>query len=105
MDTADQSSSRPQRRCVLVCQYQTCTRNGSAAVLAAFQAAAAPNVIVSPSDCQGQCNVGPNVQIIPDRTYYCRVGVDDVPLIVEQHLQQNQPVETLLHPRFHPRFG
>jgi len=35
---AREPDSQPEARCVLVCQYQSCLKNGSAAVLAAFEA-------------------------------------------------------------------
>jgi (2Fe-2S) ferredoxin len=44
------------------------------------------------------------VLVTPDSTWYCRVKPEDVTEIVTQHLQLNQPVDRLLHPRFHPRF-
>jgi len=92
-----------KRRCVLVCQHRSCLRVGSAEVLAAFEAAQAPGIFVSASDCMGQCGSGPTVKVAPDNIWYCRVKTTDVPAIVEQHLQADKPVETLLHPRFHPQ--
>jgi (2Fe-2S) ferredoxin len=92
-----------QRRCVLVCQHRSCLRSGSVEVLRRFQASAPAQVLVSDSNCLGQCASGPTVQIAPDGIWYCRVQPSDVDAIVEQHLQQNQPVTRLLHPRFHPR--
>ncbi|MCL6435271.1 MAG: (2Fe-2S) ferredoxin domain-containing protein [Leptolyngbyaceae cyanobacterium HOT.MB2.61] len=90
---------------VLVCQYVNCQGNGSAEVLKAFQSNPVPSVTVNPSECQGQCNMGPTVRVLPDGTWYCRVKPKDVPTIVEQHLKQGKPVERLLHPRMHPKFG
>ncbi|MDX2216208.1 MAG: (2Fe-2S) ferredoxin domain-containing protein [Oculatellaceae cyanobacterium bins.114] len=91
-----------KRRCVLVCQHRSCARNGSEEVLAAFQAEDLDGVYASGSDCMGQCASGPTVQVMPDRVWYCRVTSEDVTSIVEQHLKADQPVESLLHPRFHP---
>lgn len=88
-------------RSVLVCQYRNCLGNGSAAVLAAFQSHPIPQVTVQVSGCLGQCSTGPTVQVQPDFIWYCRVQAEDVPEIMEQHLQQDQPVIRLLHPRFH----
>ncbi|NJN57392.1 MAG: (2Fe-2S) ferredoxin domain-containing protein [Leptolyngbyaceae cyanobacterium SL_5_9] len=96
-------STPSKRRCVLVCQHRSCLRSDSAEVLAAFQATPVAGVFVSASDCMGQCGSGPTVKIAPDNTWYCRVKPADVPLIVEQHLQSDKAVESLLHPRFHPR--
>lgn len=95
--------STPQRRCVLVCQYRSCSRNGSEEVLAAFQAAVPTGVSASGSDCMGQCASGVTVRVMPDGLWYCRIQPKDVPSIVNQHLCANQPVVALLHPRFHPR--
>ena len=89
---------------VLVCQYINCQRNGSAAILADFQSRSPANCEVIGSDCQGQCNLGPTVRVLPDETWYCRVKPADVPTIVEHHLEGGEPVAELLHPRFHPRF-
>ncbi|NJR65659.1 MAG: (2Fe-2S) ferredoxin domain-containing protein [Leptolyngbyaceae cyanobacterium CRU_2_3] len=93
----------PKRRCVLVCQHRSCIRNGSAEVLAAFQAAIPLGVFASGSDCLGQCAAGPTVRVMPDDFWYCRIKVSDVGAIVQQHLHSDQPVTALLHPRFHTR--
>ncbi|HIK19064.1 MAG TPA: (2Fe-2S) ferredoxin domain-containing protein [Leptolyngbyaceae cyanobacterium M33_DOE_097] len=95
----------PCDRQVLVCQYTNCVANDSQAVLAAFQANPVAGVEIAASGCQGQCNMGTTVRILPDETWYARVKPEDVPEIVEQHLKLNQPVDRLLHPRFHPRFS
>ncbi|MBL1176507.1 (2Fe-2S) ferredoxin domain-containing protein [Pantanalinema sp. GBBB05] len=90
-------------RQVIVCQYVNCRGNGSEQVLAAFQSQTISGVTVVASGCQGQCNMGPTVRVLPDEIWYCRVKPEDVPAIVTQHLQAGQPVDRLLHPRFHPR--
>ncbi|HEY9641094.1 MAG TPA: (2Fe-2S) ferredoxin domain-containing protein [Coleofasciculaceae cyanobacterium] len=97
--TAAQPS--PKRRCVLVCQHRSCTRNRSAEVLAAFQAAVPAGVFASGSECLGQCASGPTVRVMPDNFWYCRIQVRDVETIIQQHLQGDRPVAALLHPRFH----
>jgi len=88
-------------RRVLVCQYVNCLGNGSAAVLKAFSECSLDEVTVVDNECQGQCNMGPAVRIVPDEIWYCRVKPEDVPEIVDCHLKQGKPVERLLHPRFH----
>jgi len=95
-----------ENRCVLVCQNDSCRRNGSEAVLQAFQAADSPAVVMG-SPCTGQCNVGPTVRVTPDQTWYCRITPADVSTIVMEHLSapEGKPVQRLLHPRFHPQFG
>lgn len=93
----------PRRRLITVCQYRSCQRSGSEAVLAAFQAQRMANVMVSACECQGQCSSGPTVRVLPDNTWYCQVRPEDVNTIMAEHIQGNQPVERLLHPRLHPR--
>lgn len=92
-------------RQVLVCQHANCVANGSQAVLAAFQECDVPDVEIIAAECQGQCNMGPTVRVLPDEIWYCRVKPEDVPLIVEQHLQGREVVDRLLHPRLHPKFN
>lgn len=93
----------PSDRQVWVCQHTNCLAQQSAEVLAAFQYQAVAGIEIVPSDCQGQCNMGATVRILPDDTWYCRVKPEDVPEIVSQHLQQGQWVDRLLHPRLHPK--
>jgi (2Fe-2S) ferredoxin len=93
-----------RNREVLVCQYVNCRENGSEAVLQAFLEQPVAGVEVVGSECQGQCNMGATVRVLPDETWYCRVKPEDVPLIVEEHLKQNKQVDRLLHPRFHPSY-
>ena len=99
---ASQPEKPIKRRCVMVCQYRSCSRNGAAEVLTAFQQETTAGVFVSSSDCMGQCASGPTVRVMPDGSWYCRVKPSDVPAIVQQHLYHDQPVAKLLHPRFHP---
>jgi (2Fe-2S) ferredoxin len=61
------------------------------------------SVFVAESDCTGQCSSGPTVRVTPEQSWYCRVTPEDVTTIVDQHLMGDRPVESLLHPRFHPR--
>ncbi len=98
-------SEAETKRQVLICQYLNCVANGSEQVLAAFQAHPIAGVDILPVGCQGQCNMGPTVRILPDETWYCRVQSGDVPAIVDSHLKQGHVVDRLLHPRMHPRFS
>lgn len=92
------------KRQVLVCQYVNCRRNGSEAVLQAFLDHPVAGVEIVAVGCQGQCNMGATVRVLPDESWYCRVKPEDVPEIVEQHLKHDLPVDRLLHPRMHPKF-
>lgn len=87
---------------VLICQYRSCLAQGSAEVLAAFLANSPSDVEVVASECQGQCNLGATVRIEPDGIWYCRVKPEHVATIAQQHLEAGEPIQALLHPRFHP---
>jgi (2Fe-2S) ferredoxin len=98
------NSEKTGDRQVLVCQYVNCQANDSEAVLKAFQAENVENVEIVASGCQGQCNMGATVRVLPDDIWYCRIKPDQVPQIVRQHLQAGKPVAHLMHPRMHPQF-
>jgi len=97
----DSSSEERNIRCVWVCQHESCCRQGSARVLAAFEAYASETLKVEAVGCQGQCNLAPTVRVLPDETWYCRVKPEDVDEMVESHIQGGEPVQRLLHPRLH----
>ncbi|AFZ25305.1 ferredoxin [Cylindrospermum stagnale PCC 7417] len=90
-------------RCVRVCQYRACQRQGAAEVLAAFQALPVPDVTVTSSGCLAQCGNGPMVLVLPDKVWYSGVKREEVPLLVEQHLLGGQRVKQMLYYRFHPQ--
>ena len=100
-----QNGSKPEDRCVLVCQHRACLANGSEAVLAAFEEADTNGFKVMGTGCQGQCTSGPTVRIVPEETWYWRVKPHDVPIIVKQHLKGGKPVEEKLNTRIHMRFS
>ena len=88
---------------VLVCQNRTCRKQGAAAVLASFQSHAPDDVAVTGSSCLGQCGNGPMVLVTPDEVWYCHVRPEEVPVVVERHLQAGKPVKAMLYPKFHPQ--
>lgn len=94
------TDARTDVRQVWVCQHRNCQAQGSEAVLAAFLCNMT-EVQVQGQECQGQCNLGPTVRVLPDQTWYCRVKPEDVPEIVAQHIYGDRPVDRLLHPRLH----
>jgi (2Fe-2S) ferredoxin len=53
---------------------------------------------VTSTGCIGPCGVGPNVLIYPEGVMYSGVTKADVPTIIEQHLLNDTPVESLLAP-------
>ncbi len=54
---------------------------------------------VNNSGCLDQCGHGPNVVIYPDNIWYSHLTIEDVPIIVQEHLINGRPVERL---RYHP---
>lgn len=89
-------------RTVMVCQNCACLSRESEAVLKAFQTSNLPDdVTVEACSCLGQCNLAPNVRVVPEETWYCRLEPADVSQIVQEHLHQGQPVAEKLHPRIH----
>ena len=89
-------------RTVLVCQHDTCPRQGATAVLKAFRSQVPSDVVVKSAGCLGECGSGPMVVILPESIWYCHVSPLDVRLIVEQHLKGGKPVRSKLYPKFHP---
>ncbi len=94
------------QRTILVCQNCSCLARGGAEVLAAFETAdLPPDVVVEASSCLGQCNMAPNVRIVPEETWYCRLTPADVERIVVEHLHGGDRVQDKLHPRIHLSFS
>ena len=91
------------RKTVLVCRNKTCSSQGSAKVLSAFEANAPEDVNVKRSGCLGQCGSGPMVLVEPEEIWYSRVQERDVDEIVSRHLVGDRPVKRLLYPVFHPQ--
>ncbi|MEL6935935.1 MAG: (2Fe-2S) ferredoxin domain-containing protein [Cyanobacteria bacterium J06607_17] len=102
---ANPSTNQPPRRFIQVCQYRSCQRFNSAAVLKALKQHASPELMVAASSCLGQCGSGPTVRVVPDNVWYCRVRPQDADEICEQHINQGKPIKRLLHPRFHPDYN
>lgn len=46
--------------------------------------------------CMEACEAGPSVVIYPEGVFYSRVQLSDVEEIVNEHLQNNKPVERLI---------
>ena len=86
---------------VLVCCGTGCLANGSAKVAQAFRALLAGTghqveCFVKETGCQGFCENGPMVRILPDDITYYKVTPADAAEIVTQTVEQGQPVTRLL---------
>ena len=102
-----------QVRRVIVCAGTGCMANGAMDVVARFKqemAGSGLNVILelkaeagdhdvrlSKSGCQGFCQMGPLVSVVPDGILYTKVRSEDVAEIVEKTLVGGQVVERLLY--------
>ena len=101
-------------RRVVICAGTGCVANGAMKVYAAFQEQMRKNNLpfvvelreendnsgkigLTHSGCQGFCQMGPLVAVLPDYILYNRVKPDDVAEIVETSLIQNGVVERLLY--------
>jgi NADH-quinone oxidoreductase subunit F len=100
-------------RRVILCAGTGCMANGAMKVFERFRKemdGAGLNVILelrpeagdrdvrlSKSGCQGFCQMGPLVSVIPDGILYTKVRAEDVPEIVGETLIGGKPVERLLY--------
>ncbi|MBQ0104541.1 MAG: SLBB domain-containing protein, partial [Armatimonadetes bacterium] len=55
------------------------------------------SVLMKKSGCQGFCQQGPLVTILPDNLLYCKVKLEDVDEIIEKTIKNNEPIERLLY--------
>lgn len=93
----------PSPRQVLVCQYRTCTKDGAGQVLAALQQQKIPNVTIKSCGCLGLCGSGPIVMVLPDNVYYWHITPKKAQAIIITQLLGNTPIQSMLHPRLHPK--
>lgn len=77
-----------------------CQTKGSVEVLQALGEAVqtselAADTAVGGTTCLGPCTLGPSLVVYPEGVWYQGVKAEDVPEIVEEHLNKGQPVERL----------
>ena len=112
LDPAAGNGGKTQRR-VIVCAGTGCVANGAYQVITAFNdqiAAAGISVTtefkaeqsshdlrLNKSGCQGFCQMGPLVTILPDEILYNKVKVEDVEEIVHETLVGGKLVDRLLY--------
>ncbi len=96
---------RSQRR-VIVCAGTGCAAGGAGKVLDAFRAhnadaslshEACPHRDITKSGCQGFCQMGPLVTILPEGIFYTKVTPADVAEIAERTLAHGETVDRLLY--------
>ena len=102
-------------RRVVICAGTGCVANGALDVYEAFRreiAATGAEVVVelraegdhtpdavhvSKSGCQGFCQMGPLVSVLPEAILYVRIKADDVPEIVRSTLLEGEVIEQFLY--------
>ena len=101
----------PLKHQVLVCTSKNCAANGSEAVLEAFKAhLIGKDLLFYKGNREGEvqcghcgsvgfCAIGPAVLVYPDGIWYAHVTPEDVPEIIESHLQGGVPVARLVRKR------
>ncbi len=99
------------KRRVIICAGTGCVSSGALKVYDAFMRVLKVNTLdfdvilkpesenlhLSKSGCQGFCQMGPLVTILPDEIFYTKVTADDVVEIVEKTLKKGEVVEWLLY--------
>src|ERR1022692_994999 len=106
-------STLAQVRRVIICAGTGCMANGAMKVFEKFKSeiansgmqvilelraeATSDEIRLSKSGCQGFCQMGPLVSVVPDGILYTKVRTEDVAEIVQQTLAGGQVVERLLY--------
>jgi len=106
-------STHAQVRRVIICAGTGCMANGAMKVFEQFKSeianaglrvvlelrpeAESDEIRVSKSGCQGFCQMGPLVSVVPDGILYTKVRSEDVQEIVQQTLGAGQVVDRLLY--------
>jgi len=101
----------PLQRHVFVCNGKSCAAVGSAGVKHAFAEQLEAKglrqgketkgrnpvgeVVLTDCGSVGLCTIGPAVMVYPDGTWYAQVRPEDVPEIIEQHIENGKVVERL----------
>lgn len=104
-------ATAPVKRQVFVCNGKSCTAVGSAEVKNAFEEQLEaknlrygkvskgrnPEGPILLTDCgsMGFCSVGAAVLVYPEGVWYAQVKAEDVPEIIEEHLENGKIVERL----------
>jgi NADH:ubiquinone oxidoreductase subunit F (NADH-binding)/(2Fe-2S) ferredoxin/NAD-dependent dihydropyrimidine dehydrogenase PreA subunit len=87
---------------LLVCAGTGCVSCGSFKIKAALEAeikkqGLQDEVQVVATGCNGFCERGPIVLVQPDGIFYQLLALEDVPLLVEEHLLKGRPVQKLMY--------
>ena len=84
-----------------VCHGAGCISSGAQPVLESLkkkveEVGLGTSVEVVATGCMGPCNQGPLVKVMPENTIYQKIKDDTAPKIVQSHLVENKPVESMV---------
>ena len=101
MTEAKSGKVSDKQRTIFVCNGTGCVSGKAIEVREALEKAVSElnqsGVKVDFTGCHGFCQQGPIAVVEPEGIFYAHVSVDDVPEIVQSHLQDRQPVERLFY--------
>jgi NADH:ubiquinone oxidoreductase subunit F (NADH-binding)/(2Fe-2S) ferredoxin/NAD-dependent dihydropyrimidine dehydrogenase PreA subunit len=96
------STKKPYRANLLICAGTGCVSNRSFKVRDALieeirKQGLSEEIQVVATGCQGFCAQGPIMIVQPDGIFYQMLTVEDIPLLVEEHLVKGRPVDKLMY--------
>jgi (2Fe-2S) ferredoxin len=88
---ASRSSNSAKNLSILLCQKSSCRKRGGEAVCQAIAAnlqerGLEEQVKIKPVGCLKQCKQGPNLVIMPDKARYSHLNCQQIPALLEKHL-------------------
>lgn len=73
---------------ILVCQNMACRKMGATAVLRTLQGQPVEGVAIASSGCLGRCGNGPNLLVLPEKTWYDRVRPEEIQIILAKAVDE-----------------
>ncbi|MGJ3247339.1 MAG: (2Fe-2S) ferredoxin domain-containing protein [Elainellaceae cyanobacterium] len=88
-EAASKQARKPET--ILVCKKSDCCKRGGKAVSQTLEKLLSDRqlddqVTIKQTGCMKRCKAGPNI-VMPDKTRYSRVSPDELPEIVDKHIQ------------------
>ncbi|HHP7244330.1 MAG TPA: (2Fe-2S) ferredoxin domain-containing protein [Elainellaceae cyanobacterium] len=88
-DAESKQTRKPET--ILVCKKSDCCKRGGKAVSQTLEKILSDRqlddrVTIKQTGCMKRCKAGPNI-VMPDKTRYSRVSPDEIPEIVDKHIQ------------------
>jgi NADH-quinone oxidoreductase subunit F len=95
-------SYAPHRLDLMICGGTSCVSHNSIEMKALLESeidrrGLKTEVGVVTTGCLGFCEACPLIVVKPDDIFYARIGVDDIPYLVEEHFLKGRPVKRLMY--------